>query len=499
MPTVNNKTTIHSVSNVTQVSPQDKKKGSSLSAIIRSVRNGVQRTKHHDQKTQTSAQKDVQLDKFPSVQIVKKSECNKQINDLTKMRDRVSNQNDKLAAELRHMDPKNGRYIDNNAITVELGKFLHESVNSNNLNNHGPLYKMVMTEESQIITSALTSEEQEVSGNQTLSHNEKLVLQKKIAETKLAVADFCLRILRLNEQAEWTPPGDAALNTQSAINADDLLSASMENALSKPYIDSQRGIDRESGLYHEKQFSKSGTCVTHANNHYLAAWCKREGRPFLALTPRRMELLLSAIQNRQNTEIKELASMYIQEGKSSSEANELAMSLLKKNEKNILNNKDSLIMYDVSYAQGGDLPEKKYKVTTGTLLKKEATELINQSYGLPAQITLTSKDAILWHHQLDNVYQLENTQDSLLCTFRANGSKSGHAICFNKSAAGVWYLQDSNFPRPIRCSPGDLIKHLCGTDDRYSVLRNVEHYLNYGDFYKLDSSASISLSHFEPH
>lgn len=496
MPIVVSKTSAHNVNNITHDHPQDKKTQTHFSAIIKSVKNGTLHVKGHSHKDDTLLQKNIQNNTLLPIKKESTSECRKQIDDLMNMQRYVNEQNTKLAAKLDHMDAKNGSYIDKKAITAELGKMLYESVN-NNFNNYGPLYKMVMTEESQIITSSLTPKEQAISSNQTLSHNEKLVLQKKVAETRLAVADFCLRILRLNEQAEWTPPRATALGTQSAINADDLLSASMQNALSKPYFESQRGIDSDSGLYHEQQFSKSGSCAMYANNHYLAAWCAREERPFLALTPRRLELLLSAIQNRQKTEVKELETMYAQQNEEfSADAKTVVNTQLKRNEKFILNdaNKDMLVEYGKHYDDYGI----KDTVITANVWGDKVAELINQSYGLPAQVDSVHNDALSWNYQPDGLYQLEGKQDSLICVFTSSNKKTCHAICFNKKE-GEWYLHDSNLPSPIKCSPINFVNHLCGMDDHHSTLRHIEDVGRYRSWYKLDGNTAVDFSHFEPH
>lgn len=497
MPVVISKTSAHNVSNITQTSPQNTKSQSHFSTLIKSVKNGTLHVKGHNHKTHAVVQQDIQKNNLSLVKNESKSECRKQIDDLMNMQRYVNEQNTRLAAELDKMDARNGSYIDRKAITVELAKRLNESVNNNDFNSYGPLYKMVMTEESQILTSSLTPKERAISSNQTLSHNEKLVLQKKAAETKLAVADFCLRILRLNEQAEWTPPGSAALNTQSAINADDLLSASIQNALSKPYFDSKRGIDSASGLYHEQQIYKSGTCATHANNHYLAAWCAREERPFLALTPRRLELLLSAIQNRQNTEVKELETMYAQQNEEfSADAKAVVHSQLKRNEKYILNdeNKNTLVEYGKYYGTYN----VKDTVITPNIWSHEIVELINQSYGLPTQVDSVHNDALSWYYQPDGIHQLEEKQDSLICIFASSDKKVCHAVCFNKKE-GEWYLQDSNLPSPIICRPSDLVNHLCGMDNSHSILRHIEDVGEYRRWYNLDSNSAVDFSHFEPH
>ncbi|MBJ3592177.1 hypothetical protein JGC56_13690 [Salmonella enterica subsp. enterica serovar Saintpaul] len=497
MPIVISKTSAHNVSNITQPSHQNTKSQSHFSTLIKSVKNGTLHVKGHNHKTHAVVQKDMQKNNLSLVKNESKSECRKQIDDLMSMQRYVNEQNTRLAAELDKMDARNGSYIDKKAITVELAKRLNESVNNNDFNNYGPLYKMVMTEESQIITSSLTPKELAISSNQTFSHNEKLVLQKKAAETKLAVADFCLRILRLNEQAEWTPPRGSMLNAQSAVNADDLLSAGMQNALSKPYFDSKRGIDSASGLYHERQIYKSGSCAMHANNHYLAAWCAREERPFLALTPRRLELLLSAIQNRQNTEVKELETMYAQQNEEfSADAKTVVQSKLKRNEKFILDDekKNTLVEYGKYY----DIAEIKDTVLTGNVWGDKIAELINQSYGLPVQVDFIHNDALSWYYQPDAIHQLEGKQDSLICVFVLSNKTSSHAVCFNKKE-GVWYLQDSNLPSPIICSPSDLINHFCGMDNYDSVLRNIEGIGEYRSWYKVDSNCAVDFTHFEPH
>ncbi|MBJ3592178.1 hypothetical protein JGC56_13695 [Salmonella enterica subsp. enterica serovar Saintpaul] len=379
MPIVINKASMHNVSSMTHDYPQDKKSQTHFSTIIKSVKNGTLHVKRHSHETHAPEPKNMQMGTLSHVQTIKQTECHRQIDDLMNMQRYVNEKNTQLATEIGKMDARHAKDIDHKAVTAELAKRLYDSVNNSDFNKHGALYKAIMTEESQIITSSLSQKELTGSNHKHLSHNEKLILHKRIAETRLAVADFCLRILRLNEQAEWMPPRDPALKTPSAINADDLLSSSMQNALSKPYFESIRGIDADSGLYHEQQFSKSGSCATHANNHYLAAWCERQERPFLALTPRRLELLLSAIQNRQNTEVKELELIYLQDGKSSKKANKLVFSQLNENERLLLKNKDSI----VNYGKHDSVSSVKNSVTTGMLILHKASELINQSYGLP--------------------------------------------------------------------------------------------------------------------
>lgn len=496
MPTVISKTPVHNVSNITHDYSQDKKSQTHFSTIIKSVKNGTLHVKRHGHETHTPEPKNMQMGTLSHVQTIKQTECHRQIDDLMNMQRYVNEKNTQLATEIGKMDARHAKDIDHKAVTAELAKRLYDSVNNSDFNKHGALYKAIMTEESQIITSSLSQKELTGSNHKHLSHNEKLILHKRIAETRLAVADFCLRILRLNEQAEWTPPGDAALNTPSAINADDLLSSSMQNALSKPYFESIRGIDPDSGLYHEQQFSKSGSCATHANNHYLAAWCERQERPFLALTPRRLELLLSAIQNRQNTEVEELKTMYVQEGKSSAKAKKLVMSELEKNEKFILKDKQKNKL--MNYGENYDLSDMINTVKTSRIWGAKITELINQTYGLPTQIQAGRKDVKVWASQLDGLHQLEKKQDSLMCILTSRDGKSCHAICFNKKE-DVWYLQDSNLSSPIKCSPSELINHISDKNNNHPILSNIDYYGSYRDMYSLDSKALINLSHFEPH
>ncbi|EMF0718929.1 hypothetical protein V2E67_003135 [Citrobacter freundii] len=495
MPIISSKASAHYVSQMTADLPQDKKTESHFSTIIKSVKNGTLKAKSHGTNTHSPVKNNLYVDNVSPAPIVKKTECSKQIDDLTNMQHYVNEKNIKLSTEIAKMDAKQAKDIDHKAITAELAKRLYDSVNNSDFNKHGALYKAIMTEESQIITSSLSQKELTGNNHKHLSHNEKLILHKRIAETRLAVADFCLRILRLNEQAEWTPPGDAALNTQSAINADELLSSSMQNALSKPYFESIRGIDADSGLYHEQQFSKSGSCATHANNHYLAAWCERQERPFLALTPRRLELLLSAIQNRQNTEVEELKTMYVQEGKSSAKAKKLVMSDLEKNEKFILKDKQKNKL--MNYGENYDLSDMINTVKTSRIWGAKITELINKTYGLPAQIQAGRKDAQVWASQLDGLHQLEKKQDSLMCILTSRDGKSCHATCFNKKE-DVWYLQDSNLSSPIKCSPSELIIHISDKNNNHPILSNIDYYGDYRDMYDLDSKALINLSHFEP-
>lgn len=496
MPTIISKPSMHNVSSMTHDFPQDKKSQSHFSTIIKSVKNGTLHAKRHGHETHAPDLKNVQMGTLSHVQTIKQTECHRQIDDLMNMQHYVNEKNTQLAAEIGKMDARHAKDIDHKAVTAELAKRLYDSVNNSDFNKHGALYKAIMTEESQILTSSLSQKELTGNNHNHLSHNEKLILHKRIAETRLAVADFCLRILRLNEQAEWTPPGDAALNTQSAINADDLVSASMQNALSKPYFESIRGIDADSGLYHEQQFSKSGSCATHANNHYLAAWCERQERPFLALTPRRLELLLSAIQNRQNTEVEELKTMYVQEGKSSAKAKKLVMSELEQNEKFILKDKQKNKL--MNYGENYDLSDMINTVKTSRIWGAKITELINQTYGLPAQIQAGRKDAQVWASQLDNLHQLEQKQDSLMCILTSRDGQSCHATCFNKKE-DVWYLQDSNLSSLIKCSPSELIIHISDKNNNHPILSNIDYYGNYRDMYSLDSKALINLSHFEPH
>ena len=344
----------------------------------------------------------------------------------------------------------------------------------------GELYQSVLSEEINIL-SADKNVGPGHSRSTPLSPDELRVLHKTILQRKLDIMDYCAKVLRLHEQAEWvSPEGDQAESVDSMLNN------SLAYSLSKPIFTTPHGIDSDSGVYHESQYEGSGTCALHANNHYLSSWCERDGRPFLPLTPRRLEMMLSGLEKRGHTEIKELKTIYGQSGEAPENAFGKIQGHLTTGEKNILNRRESLIKYERKNKNNKmiDVAQTR-KFSAGDTSGK-----VNQLYGLPAKVSTDFRSISQWRNHLSEVEKLEKQQDSICCSFYPT-LETGHAICFTKKN-NEWYLQDSNCDKPMKCRPGDFIRYILG--DIHSVLNSY----NYKNYYSLTPKGLMFFHHYEP-
>lgn len=349
----------------------------------------------------------------------------------------------------------------------------------------GELYQSVLSEEINIM-SAEKKEGPGHSRSTPLSAGEQRVLHKTILERKLDILDFCAKVLRLHEQAEWVSPAG-----YQAVSVDKMVDNTLANASAKPLFTTPHGIDRYFGLYHESQYDGSGTCVLHANNHYLASWCEREGKPFLPLTPRRMEMLLSGLEQRVNTEIDELSTQFLQSGKKPKVVLKKIEKLLTGGEKNILKQRDKLIKY--SQMEVGN--KTINTASSGMLSRFDTTAKINQLYSLPTRVSTHTRQFSHWKKHLDEVEKLEREQDSIRCSFFPTW-KVGHAICFTKKN-NQWYMQDSNVVTPMKARPSDFIRYICGDKIDPSTQATFDS-CDYRNCYSLTAKGSVNFHHYEP-
>ena len=349
----------------------------------------------------------------------------------------------------------------------------------------GELYQTVLAEEIDIM-SADQNKRAANSQSATLSPDEQRVLHKAILQRKLDIMDYCAKVLRLHEQAEWVSPA----GEQTSV-VDDMVDSTLAYASSKPLFTTLHGIDRHYGLYHESQYENSGTCVLHANNHYLASWCEREGKPFLPLTPRRMEMLLSGIEQRGYTEMRELDTVFRHSGMKPKVAVKKIKNLLSKGEKHILKQRDMLIKYSEK-----EISNKTINVAnSGTIDWYDTMAKVNQLYDLPTKVSTNTRKILHWQKYLDQVEKLEKEQDSIRCSFYPKRN-AGHAICFTKKN-DRWFLQDSNVATPMRCRPSDFIRYIC--DDKIDpTTQRVLDSCDYKKSYSLTPKGELNFHHFEP-
>lgn len=419
----------------------------------------------------------------------RKAEYEKQFESLQRLNDKLNVRYKSLVENSANINPGN---IRSDVVNARLGYLLLKDAASENCRLYGALYQMIADEEGKIVNSSVNEQQVKDIKNICISRNEEIILQKIFIERRLAIVDYCLRVLRLNKQAEWDIAKPRTLG-KKPLSADNMLSKSLEYAAQKPHMGSDRGIDSRSGLYHELQFNKSGTCVLHANNHYLAGWCARDGRPFLPLTPRRLEILLSAVQHRKGTELRELKAMQHQRLNAGEITRRTAISTLSRGEATVLLDKNSVVDYKKIFDSGKIFNS----ITTGYLISDKITDAINQLYGLPGQIDTPYLPVPVWYNNLADIKTLEKMQDGLICRFYSRKNDISHAICFNKKD-GVWYLQDSNFPYPLKCRPCDLIDHILGINAPESSLLVKDKKFSYRQVYALNKDSAVSFHHFEP-
>jgi len=354
----------------------------------------------------------------------------------------------------------------------------------------GRLYLSVLNEEIAIAANTSHSSPDDDNRSFLLTPEEALLVKKNVLEKKLAVMDFCLKILRIHAQADWA----SSARFTDLPPVDKMLDNSLNYADTIPLFIGQQGRDPESGLYHEMQYKASGTCTVHANNHYLASWCEREKRPFLSLTPRRLELLFCGIKYRLETEIKEMNKMSAQCGSNPGSMKHKFSIDPKVGEAAIFLYKNNIIDYKKEFCDGSFVDS----ALSCNFFRLGAIDVVNQLYSLPERISSEDKPFKKWETDSKQIREMEQ-QDSLICTFEASeaSQQSGHAVCFTKKN-NIWYLQDSNFPEPIQCSPGDFIQHAMHPETVESLQALSTDSENYAQLYDVDKNCKVQFHYFEP-
>ncbi|GEM_PF-2241455 len=355
----------------------------------------------------------------------------------------------------------------------------------------GKLYLSVLNEEVEMLSVNKNTLHHPHSYN-SLTPDETLIVTKNVLQKKLAIMDFCLKILGLHEQAGWMSSSKSNLHTSPFHSVDEMLDVNIKFSEEKPVLTSRRGRDPTSELYHEKQYDLSGTCLLHANNHYLASWCEREGMPFLPLTPRRLKMILSGLQQRLVAESKELAIMDRQANIIPDDLTNPLSPRLYDNERFIIDHRSDLIEYDIQVHNNKIVDV----ITTGLILNEKVTEKVNQLYGMPAQIFEGSKTFAEWNQDLTEIKKLEQQQDSLICIIKSEFEDIAHAICFNKKN-NEWYLQDSNFPKPIKCQPGQFIRFINNKETNPLIRERLDS-CDYKQENRLTKNSTLGFYHYEP-
>nr|WP_318384259.1 hypothetical protein [uncultured Enterobacter sp.] len=359
------------------------------------------------------------------------------------------------------------------------------------------LYRAILVEEFRMQREVFTQHHRIKHELPELSSKQYASVKINVAEKKLAIIDFCLKVLRLHEQAEWVPPTENAIKVpkslKMSVSADELLKNSLANMDQIPLFSSQNGVDPDSGLYHEQQYMMSGTCVLHSNNHYLASWAQRENKTFLPLSPRRLTLLLNGLACRRETALRELTTMNLQRGMRPKKAALTATKSLLRSEVSLTDKKRQPLKIASEVYSG-----KNYTTaSTGYLMSTNITTLMNELYGLPVRAASAKKSANDWVKDLDALKLLERHQNSLACNFRSHKEIYGHAIEFNK-INGNWYLQDSHAVKPVLCTPSQFVKYLAKADNSRLAINNQGHLEEYRQHHNLTGSAVISFHIYQP-
>jgi hypothetical protein len=270
---------------------------------------------------------------------------------------------------------------------------------------------------------------------------------------------------------------DCIFNQQKSVfSCDDKLSGQLAYNSQYPTISSQRYIDPASGLYHEKQFEKSGTCLLHATNHYLSAYAMQNGSPYLELTPKRLDLLLDGIYRQQYAKIAEslLAELQSPQPVNITNLGDILQSMDK-----------GLIALGKTYIKNGEhnAVEYNYKnngptaAMTGYFYHTGIMNLAVKNLTPLAHSEKVNHKIYEWKNEQDNLLmQLQNNHNQLgMCYLNDNvftsDTNSGHAMNFAK-VDGRWYFQDSHFDAPIPCSPAEMIAHLNQEDGPDSPLNH---------------------------
>jgi len=266
-----------------------------------------------------------------------------------------------------------------------------------------------------------------------------------------------------------------------------------------PLMSSIRGIDPVSGLYHEQQFSKSGTCILHSVNHYLAGNANQKDDVFLAFTPKRLELMLNAVHHNQQAELYENLSAALLSGKE----NKYFSDIFKDQEKGIraLNSKYSL--HNANYAADYNYEKQDSRITDAVGTSDFNNQgiiavLMSKVYGLNEDVS-SSLTAITWKMRQGKLEKLQNTHSQLRMHYHSLGRETGHAMNFSKAKDGQWYFQDSHFDAPIPCTPVDMINHLNNQDNADSPLSNIDYRgttVSFREHHNIGKTATISFFHY---
>ncbi|KNC08825.1 hypothetical protein AC791_09015 [Klebsiella sp. RIT-PI-d] len=417
------------------------------------------------------------------------SKINRQINLLQQSMVELKNKLESLSTKLESMPTKVNAPVLSDKLKYATNKALKASCTEDNA--LGKLYLSVLNEEVEILSAGKKILHYPNSYN-SLTPDETLIVTKNVLEKKLAIMDFCLKILCLYEQAGWVSSIESHMHTSPCHSVDKMLDENIKLSAEKPILTSKRGKDPSSELYHERQFYLSGTCALHANNHYLASWCEREGVPFLPLTPRRLEMILSGLQQRLVAESKELMIMDRQANIIPDDLTNPLSPHLNDNERYIINHRNDVIKYDIEAHKNKIIDV----ITTGFILSSKVNEKINQLYGMPAQIFEGAKKFSDWNKDLTKIKKLEQQQDSLICVLESELEDYGHAICFTKKN-NEWYLQDSNLRKPIKCQPSQFIRFINNKETNPLIRERLDS-CDYKQDNKLSKDSILAFYHYEP-
>ena len=311
---------------------------------------------------------------------------------------------------------------------------------------------------------------------------------------------------------ELSPSKKQNLKTVNQVLIEKLLSEERKNDLCDkkindqlalltklPLMSSVRGVDPASGLYHEQQFSKSGTCILHSVNHYMASYANQNDDVFLAFTPKRLELMLNAVHHHQQAELFENLSTALLSGKE----NKYFSDIFKDQEKGITAINNKYLLHNANYAADYNYEKQDSEITeaVGTSDFNNQgiiTTLMNKVYGLNEDIS-SSQPAITWKMRQGKLENLQNTHSQLRMHYSTPGRETGHAMNFSKGKDGQWYFQDSHFDAPIPCTPVDMINHLNSQDKPDSPLSTISYYgskISFREHHDIGATASISFFHY---
>jgi len=315
-----------------------------------------------------------------------------------------------------------------------------------------------------------------------------------------------------NTLQELSPTKKQSLKTVNQVLIEKLLSQDRKRDLCDQKINDQiaflskfplmsniRGIDPVSGLYHEKQFSKSGTCLLHSVNHYLAGNANQKDDVFLAFTPKRLELMLNAVHHQQQAELCETLSAALLSGKE----NKYLSDIFKDQEKGIRALNRKYTQHNANYAADYNL-EKQDSIITDAVGTSDFNSqgiiaaLMSKVYGLNEDAS-SNQSAITWKMRQGKLEKLQNTHSQLRMHYSSLERHTGHAMNFSKAKDGQWYFQDSHFDAPIPCTPVDMINHLNNHDKADSPLSNIDYHgtkVSFREHHEIGETIRIQFLHY---